>query len=59
MIGQEPQIQDKGNDESRDKIVSWPSRLSISFQHPKNREMWHCDLLETETETQCSEHVAS
>ena len=38
MVGEEPQIQDKGNDESRDRVVSSPARLSILFQHPKNRE---------------------
>ena len=65
VVGEEPQIQDEGNDESRDRVVSWPARLSILFQHPKNREMWLCDVLETETdtetetETQCWEHVGS
>ena len=36
-------------------------QLDYQYYFNIQREMWHCDVLETETdtETQCSEHVAS
>ena len=39
-------FQKKDFSAKREKIVSCSTTLSSIFQHPKNREIWHSDVLE-------------